>query len=501
MRSKNALKALIAFFVYEIFIFVVNIIYPRWIILTYGSEINGLSSTITRVLSLVNLVQAGAVGAAIYQMYKPVAENDTVTQSEIMYSSKQFYKKITVIYTLVSLMVGGFYSIYLASSQLSSMEVFFAFAILTFNGALQLYVTSQCDIFFSAHQKKYFVTFSQLIYQVVNYSLLTVVLILRLPFFCIYVAMLTGGIVGAFLNFCFYRKYSKGIINKNPGNKHYIISGRKYLMLACIGTEAMTAAPTVIISTVLGLVYSSVFSVYSLIYMSMKTLISTIQLSVSPIFGNLVKTSEDAKLYRVYDLVEWITMMFGTLLSTVTAVLIIPFIELYTNGVEDAEYLYPVLAVFVIVYICLFTISSSYGYVSTVYGLFKQTCRITLTSAIIGIGISVICTIMWGISYVMIGLLFYQLTSLVLTNNVLRKNVRWYETKGLVRRVIFMFILTMSAFFMYYGIRWSIISWFEWFASACCVAIMAGVLILIYAVIFERNQVKTIFAYIKKLVH
>ena len=93
MRSKNAFRNLLFYLIYEVLCFILGIIFPRFIIHAYGSEINGLTSTITRILSLINLIQAGAVGTAIYQMYKPVAEDDYDKQSAIIYSSRRFYNK------------------------------------------------------------------------------------------------------------------------------------------------------------------------------------------------------------------------------------------------------------------------------------------------------------------------------------------------------------------------------------------------------------------------
>lgn len=498
MRSKNALKSLLALFCYEAVIFATSIVYPRWIILTYGSEVNGLSTTITRALSLVSLIQAGAIGASIYQMYQPVAENDVVTQSEIMYSSKKYYKKIVLIYLSLSLVIAAFFSVYLGNETLFAKDIFLAFMIVAVNGGLQLYITSICDIFFSAHQKKYYVTIAQIVYQVVNYGCLTLVLYYKLSYIYIFLSMLLGGLIGVLINLLLYKSFSKGIICPNPENKNYVIPGRRYLMLSCIGGEAVTTAPTIIVSTILGLIYSSVFSVYSLVYMSMRTLISTIQLSVSPIFGNLVKTSDDSKLLYIYDLIELITVLFGTLLSAVAGVLIIPFIEIYTKDINDAEYLYPVLAIFVVAFIVFLTISSAFGYVSTIYGLFKQTCTITLISSGVGIVISAICTVLWGISYVMVGVIIYQVLSLLLTLKVLQKNVRWFRLSGIIKRSVFLIVATLLLYNLYVMCRVEISTWSQWFRAAIFASIATGGIISIYVVLFERKPVRDIISYLLK---
>ena len=79
------------------------------------------------ILSLINLIQAGAVGAAIYQMYKPVADKDFATQSAIIFSTKRFYKKFVILFLLLGLSIGLFFSFYLKSETLTFLDIFFPF--------------------------------------------------------------------------------------------------------------------------------------------------------------------------------------------------------------------------------------------------------------------------------------------------------------------------------------------------------------------------------------
>ena len=213
MRSKNAFRNLLFYLIYEVVVFAFNIIFPRLIILGYGSEINGLTSTISRILSLINLIQAGAVGAAIFQMYKPVAEGDSETQSAIIYSSKKFYNVVSIIYLTLSLGIGVFYGFYLKSPSLSFVAIFLSFAILALNGANILLFNSIYDIFISSHQKRYLLSLSALSEQIVRYSLIAIVLLFKFNFIFIYLCYLCGGLVSVVLNTVFYKKLSKNIIN------------------------------------------------------------------------------------------------------------------------------------------------------------------------------------------------------------------------------------------------------------------------------------------------
>ena len=498
MRSRNAIKNLCIYLLYEVMVFILGMVFPRYIILTYGSEINGLTSTITRVLSLINLVQAGAVGAAIYQMYKPV--NDNETQSSIIYSSRRFYNKILVIYSSLALIGGLFYSFHLRSDKLSFWEIFISFIILACNGSFALYYNSICDIFISPHQKKYYLTFSAIINQVVYYSLLTVVLLLKLHFICIYLSILLGGITGAVLNIIFYKKLSKGIITSNPRNKNYVIPDRKYLMLSSIGSEAVTISPQIIISTFIGLAYTSVFSVYSMVFTSMKTLLNSVQLSLSAIFGNLVKTSDDEHIYEVYDSIQLFTICVGTVLSFCVGFLMIPFVKIYIHGVTDIDYVYPLLAFFTVAYTLIFTFRTSFSYVATVYGLFKFTCTITLVFGAIGIVLSIVCSLLFGLPYVMIGLLVNQLGCACLTLYILKKKVAWFKYGRLFVRTILMLSISLAGVALQYILNISISTFSIWACYGLASAIGVSVIVLMYCYIFERKQLNSLFSYLRAIV-
>ena len=498
MRSKNAIKNLVAYLVYEIILFICGIVFPRYIIFIYGSEINGLTSTITRILALINLIQAGAVGAAIFQMYKPVADDDFETQSAIIYSSRRFYNIVSVIYLVVALGAGVFYGFYLENSNLSFAAIFLSFVILALNGTNVLLFNSICDIFISPHQKKYLLSLASVIELVVRYSLLAIVLLFHWSFIFIYICYFTGGLVSVVLNLIFYKTLSKGKINKHPINKEYKIPNRKYLMLSSVGSEMVTASPTIIITTVIDLIHSSIFSVYAMIFTSMKTILNSIQLSFSAIFGNLTKTSNDERIYRVHSSIELLTIALGTIASSCVGFLIIPFIKLYSYG-ADVNYQYNILGIFVVAYTVIFAFRTSYGYVATVYGLFKDTCKIVLVFGLIGISISIICTILFGMPYVMIGLLFNQLGCAVATLVVIKKKIPWFKLSRLLTRAAIMLLLSSASTILFFVFQPTIDGWIIWVLYGLIVAVIVGMIIAIYCIVFERKSSKLLLSYICNL--
>ena len=498
MRSKNAFRNLITYLVYEAIVFVCGIIFPRFIILNYGSEINGLTATITRILSLINLVQAGAVGAAIFQMYKPVADGDCAKQSAIIYSSKKFYNRVSFVYLLVALAASIFYSFYLRSDNLSFLQIFLSFLILAINGTNALLFNSICDIFVSSHQKKYLLSLAYICEQIVRYGLISIVLFFKAPFIFLYLCYLIAGTVLVILNLVIYKKLSAGIITNNPENKNFKIPNRKYLMLSSIGAEMVTASPTVIITTFIDLIHSSVFSVYSMIFTSMKTILSSIQLSFSAIFGNLTKTEDNSKILDVHSGIELLTIWLGTVASSCVGFLIIPFIKLYSSG-ADADYLSVLLALFVVAYTIVFSFRTSFGYVATVYGLFKDTCFIVLFFGVLGIVISIVSTILFGMPYVMIGLLFNQIGCSFTTLIVIKKKVKWFRVKKLIARTIVMILISGASTALFFIIKPNISNWIIWLGFAFIVAFVSFIFFFAYCLLFDKKCIKMYFAYIRNI--
>ena len=84
-------------------------ILPRLYLASYGSEVYGLSASITQFLSVVTLMELG-VGAVVQSaFYKPLASKDQRRVSEIVVSAERFFKKISVFFLAYVIVLLYFY--------------------------------------------------------------------------------------------------------------------------------------------------------------------------------------------------------------------------------------------------------------------------------------------------------------------------------------------------------------------------------------------------------
>lgn len=81
----NSLTSMIS----QIVVMAAGMITPRLMIATYGSEMNGLVSSLNQFILYITLVEAGIGGAAIYSLYKPLAEQDYDGISSILVAAKR----------------------------------------------------------------------------------------------------------------------------------------------------------------------------------------------------------------------------------------------------------------------------------------------------------------------------------------------------------------------------------------------------------------------------
>ena len=86
-------------------------ILPRYILKQYGSEVNGLVSSITQFLGFISMLDLG-VGAVVQSsLYGPLATKDNAKVSLIFNSAKKFFRTIAIILLLYVVILSFVYQI------------------------------------------------------------------------------------------------------------------------------------------------------------------------------------------------------------------------------------------------------------------------------------------------------------------------------------------------------------------------------------------------------
>ena len=108
---------------YQMVVLIAGFITPRFMLQYYGSEINGLITSISQFISYFNLVEAGLSGAAVYALYKPLAENNHREISAIVVATQKFYTISGYIFLLLTTALAILYPLKVKVTGLDNVQV------------------------------------------------------------------------------------------------------------------------------------------------------------------------------------------------------------------------------------------------------------------------------------------------------------------------------------------------------------------------------------------
>ena len=149
----------------------------------------------------------------------------------------------------------------------------------------------------------------------------------------------------------------------------------------------------------------SVYTVYLLVVNGLKKIIQSFNNGIDASFGDMIAKNETKQLnkkFRTYEL------FFHTIVSIIficAIVMITPFVDVYTNGVTDADYTRPIFGVLIALAEFVWAVRLPYSSTVLAAGHFKQTKKGAWAEALINITLSIILVFHFGIIGVAVGTL------------------------------------------------------------------------------------------------
>ena len=147
----------------------------------------------------------------------------------------------------------------------------------------------------------------------------------------------------------------------------------------------------------------SIYSVYVLVTNSIKQIISAATTGIQALFGSMIAKDQKEELGALYSTYTWATHTICTLLFTVTGLLILPFVEIYTSGVEDVNYQVPAFAILITIAAFFASIRNCQYVLIRAAGHFKQTQTASLVECLLNLILSIILVFFFGLIGVAIG--------------------------------------------------------------------------------------------------
>lgn len=474
--------------IYQATTIICGFILPRLILGHFGTDVNGLVNSITQFLGIIAFLELG-VGAVVQSsLYKPLADNDNIAVSKVIASADKFFRRlgyILAIYVIAML----FYYPYLVRQNFSftfTVTLIVAISVRSFS---QYFFGIVNRLLLLADQKAYIQYIAQTVAVITN--TLACYILIAFDFSVQVVYGMTSVIF--FLQPLTIHLYIK---------KHYALNRKicydvepikqKWNGVAQhIAAVILTGSDTVVLTLFSTLVNVSIYAVYYLPMSGAKLVIMSMISGIEALIGNLWAKQDLQELRKVFAWTEWLIHTGTTLIFTLTAILIVPFVQVYTHGVSDANYIQPLFGVLLVAANSGHCLRLPYNIMILAAGHYKQTQHNYIIAAVMNIVISIMGVKQFGLIGVTLGTMAAMVYQTVW--------MAWYNSKNFIQWPMHNFFKQMATDIatsvLIYIVSCNIIiqcyGYLDWIIlSIKAIIIAVGVIILVNSLVYREYIIK-----------
>ena len=486
MRNKRLLYNTVSSLVFQLTTIICGFILPRLILGAFGSAVNGLVNSITQFLGIISFLELG-VGAVVQSaLYKPLVEKRQDDVSKIIASANKFFSRLgQVLLVYVAILVALF-------PRFAAREFGFAY---TASLIVAISISSFAQYFFgivnrlllTADQRGYIQYNAQTIAVIVN----TVACFILIYLDCsIQIVKLTTSLIyllQPFLVYLYVRSHYK--IDRKIKYTEEPITQKWNGIAQHVAAVILDGADTIVLTLFATLSDISVYSVYHLVVKGVKQLFLSMTNGITALIGELWAKQELNELNKTFSWTEWTIHTGTTFIFGLTAILVVPFIKVYTAGISDANYVQPLFAALIVAANADHCIRLPYNMIILAAGHNKQTQNNYIVVAIINILVSVATVKAWGLIGVAIGTLVamtYQTVWMAVYDS---KHLIQWPIKNFLKQVFVDIITVFIGYFSTRMITMQEVSYFAWMILALKTAAVWSLIAIAINTIFYRSKV------------
>ena len=409
-RSYNSAVNAVANIIAQFIILLVNFGSRKIFIVAFGENYLGISGLYSNILSVLSLAELGVGSAILYCLYKPVAENDYAHINALINYYKKLYRIIGAFVAVIGLLVVPFLD-YLVNIEADVGNITLYYLLYLANVVASYFLVYKTAIL-TADQKNYVIKICTAVVQIVQFFVLTAIaLIFRNFTLYLSLQILFSILINVVCSFVASKKYPfiNGKNQIDAREKKTIWTNIKAMFAYQVGNVAVNHTDNILISLLISTITVGFYSNYSMAVSAVNTFAALLFASVQASIGNLAAKENSERQYEVFKKLSIISFCITSFATVSFITLFQDFISiLYTDYyLLDFSVVIACSANFYMVNI----LQPIYCYRNTV-GLFNQTKRVMIYTAIINIMLSIIMGKVWGL----FGILFATFISRLVTN-------------------------------------------------------------------------------------
>jgi len=332
-KTKNAVRGVIAGFIYKLITLLFPFAIRTVIIYKLGVEYVGLSSLFSAILNVLNLAELGFSTAVVFSMYKPIAEDDKDSIRALLNAYRKIYKTIGFIVLFVGLAVTPFLKFLINGNYPVSINLYVLFLIYLANTVISYFFFAYKTSLISAHQRNDIISTVNSIINILMY-ISQIIVLMAFSNYYIYAifipcsSLVSNLVVGVVTKKMYPEYFCEGEISVEQ--KKTIKSKVAALMVHKVGTVVQNSIDSLAISIFFGITVLGIYNNYMYVATAIQGFISIIFQSITAGLGNYVHKESVEKNYILFKRILFINALVVSFCSICLIVLYQPFMRLWS---------------------------------------------------------------------------------------------------------------------------------------------------------------------------
>ena len=444
-RTHNAKMNMFSSLILQFVLAISGLVLPRLIIPTYGSEINGLIVSITQYISYITLLEAGVGSVFRASLFTPIKNNDLRSISGIINEQKRFYRSIGLVFIIYIVVLCLVFPA-IIRSNFDQTFIIVLILILSVGTFLEYFISLPYQSLIIADQK----------IRVIN-NLSSIVIVCNIISTIILVRF-GASIIVLKLSTCLIA-LSKPIVYVIYTKNHYkldkrIVPDKKALKQRWNGMVHHFAfyvhrnTDVILLSIFVGTSLVSVYSVYLAVAMGIEKIITSVSGGIGASIGNMLAEAKKDVIDKTIDVFEFVQISLTTILYTITALLLMPFIKLYTAKMNDENYIEPVFGYLLLIAEAIYCVRCIYSTISMNGNKFKETQIGAVFESVVNLVVSLVLLMVFQsnsgkLLAVVIGTICGMTVRLIFEVVFLKNNLVFRQPARFIKTIIINFVVSL----------------------------------------------------------
>jgi len=403
MRTNNSIKNSITSLVANSLSFFVAFIAQAIFLKILDAEYLGLNGLFTNVLSMLSIFELGIGNAIVFNLYKPIAEDNKKQISALMNFYKKVFNVIILLIFITGLCLIPFIK-YMVNDVTIDINIYFVYILFLASTLISYFMAYKRNLLI-ANQQNYIINIIHMLYLIMLNLVQLLLLYLTRNYYLYLIIKIICQLLENFIfsiyvmkKFTYLSNYKNEKLSKKVEKD--IFSKIKGLICHKIGSIIVLGTDNIIISSFLGIITVGLYTNYNTVINGVSLIFSQMISTTTSSVGNLMLSKNVEKKYDIFKKMRFLNSWISIFTSICILILIQPFISLWVGE----QYKLPFFVVIIIVFNFFQKMQrQTFSTFKDSAGIWKEDRYVPLIESFCNIIFSIILLKIFGLAGVLMG--------------------------------------------------------------------------------------------------